>query len=31
MAGAADHVRNGPRPLSSPAAGLESAMNMIAD
>lgn len=31
MAGAADHVRNGPRPLSSPAAGLESAVNMIAD
>lgn len=31
MAGAADHVGNGPRPLSSPAAGHESAMNMIAD
>ncbi|WDZ78567.1 aspartate/glutamate racemase family protein [Ensifer adhaerens] len=31
MAGAADHVRNGPRPLSSPAAGLESAMNTIAN
>jgi len=31
MAGTADHVRNGPQPLSSPAAGLEQAMNMIAD
>ncbi len=30
MAGAADHVRNGPQPLSSPAAGLKSAVNMIA-
>lgn len=31
MAGAADLVRNGPRPLSSPAAGLEQAMKMVAD
>ncbi len=29
MAGAADHVGNGPRPLSSPAAGLEQAMNWM--
>ncbi|MBZ7921950.1 Asp/Glu racemase [Ensifer adhaerens] len=30
MTGAADHVRNGPRPLSSPAAGLEAAMSAVA-